>query len=97
VIGEFDLQMLKTADKTLTDFSGDEDKLTDKATTMVFTLAGQYMLDSKLSILPSYQYWNSDIANGPTISSRESSKLEGSDGKSSKTHQALGLRIRYDY
>jgi hypothetical protein len=65
---------------------------------MVFTLAGQYMLDSKLSILPSYQYWNSDIANGPSIAQKRTfSKLTGSDDKASKTHQALGLRIRYDY
>jgi len=99
VIGEFDLQMLKKADKSLTDFSNeDAAKSTDKATTMVFTLAGQYMLDSKLSVLPSYQYWNSDIANGPKIATeRTSSKLTGSDDKASKTHQALGLRIRYDY
>jgi hypothetical protein len=93
VIGEFDLQMLKAADKTVTDFSSDENsKATDKASTMVFTLAGQYMLDSKLSVLPSYQYWNSDVAND-----KDDKALKGSDGKASKTHQALGLRIRYDY
>lgn len=93
VIGEFDVQMLKAADKTVTDHSSDEtNKLTDKSTTMVFTLAGQYMLDSKLSILPSYQYYNSDVA-----ADHEGNALLGSDGKSSKTHQALGLRIRYDY
>jgi hypothetical protein len=102
VLSELNFRTLKAAESSLTDFSSSDKKSVDSATEAAYTLAGQYMVDEKLSFIPSYTYYNSnrsqawvDNANGDAFGAR--STLLGSDNKSAKFEQAIGLRIRYDY
>jgi len=110
VLSELNFRTLKAAESSVTDFSSSEKNKVDSATEAAYTLAGQYKVDEKLSIIPSYTYYNSnrsqawvDNANGAAFGTKKGDKLVpreellGSDNKSAKFEQALGLRIRYDY
>lgn len=103
LLGEFNLRTLKSANEDRTSFSGNNETKVSTATETAFTLAGQYMLDEKLSLIPSYTRYSSsraqalvDNANGAAFGA-DRTKLKGSDGKAAGTEQTLGLRIRYDY
>jgi hypothetical protein len=103
LLGELTLRSLKSANEDRTSFSGNTEKKVSSATESAFTLAGQYMLDEKLSLIPSYTRYGSnraqafvDNANGAAFGA-DRVKLKGSDGKATSSDQSLGLRIRYDY
>jgi hypothetical protein len=102
LIGELNFRTLKAAEKVFTDFDTTDNKAVDSASETAFTLAGQYMLDDKLSFIPSYSYYNSSTSRQWVDRSKdnvfgEGSKLLGSDNKATKYEQALALRVRYDY
>jgi hypothetical protein len=103
ILAELNYRTLKSANSDRTDFSSSEKKFVDSANETAFTLAGQYMLDDKLSFIPSYSYYLSnrsqawvDNSSGAAFES-DRTILKGSDGKAAKNEQALGLRVRYDY
>jgi hypothetical protein len=103
LIGEVGYRDLKMANDGLTNYSDSKLPKANSAREASFVLAGQFFLDEKLSFIPSYNYYysnrsqaNSKNTTGEVFADRK--KLEtGSDRKASKTEQALGLRIRYDY
>ncbi|MEN9809096.1 MAG: hypothetical protein RLZZ488_663 [Pseudomonadota bacterium] len=103
LIGEIGYRDLKLASKGLVNYSDTNLPKVDSAREASFVLAGQIFLDEKLSFIPSYNYYYSNRSHANTKNTTgevfaDRKKLEkGSDRKASKTEQALGLRIRYDY
>lgn len=102
VLAELNFRTLKSANSDRTDWSSPEKKLVDSASETAFTLAGQYMLDDKLSFIPSYSYYRSNRSqvwadNSSGAAFETNAVLKGSDGKAVNHEQALGLRVRYDY
>ena len=103
VLAEFNYRTLKAANSDLTNYSVSKTTKSGSSKETAFTLAGQYMLDDKLSFIPSYSYYRSDLsllwADNATGGAFDSGRkeLKGSNGKSAQFQQALGLRVRYDY
>lgn len=103
LIGEVGVRQLKLASKKFIDFSSDTKPVVDSSTETSFVLAGQYFIDEKLSLTPSYSYFNSSRAHayvnnnaGSALADRKV-LVKGADRKASKDEQSLGLRVRYDY
>ena len=97
VLAEFNYRTLKAANSDLTNYSVSKTTKSGSSKETAFTLAGQYMLDDKLSFIPSYSYYRSDLsllwADNATGGAFDSGRkeLKGSNGKSAQFQQALGL------
>ena len=103
LIAELDYRSLKSAKET-TNFSETPNGKTDSTNEVAFTLAGQYMLDDKLSLIPAYGYYNSPRSqantangNGEAVLKDRTQLVSGAERKPAKYEQSIGVRIRYDY
>lgn len=103
LLAEVGVRSLKLANKDFNDYTTVVKTAVDNATETSMVLAGQYFVDEKVSLTPSYTYYSSNRAqiidtNNTGKSMKDRGMLvSGAERKATKSEQSLGLRLRYDY
>jgi hypothetical protein len=103
LLGEVGVRSLSLAEKGFDDHTTVVKTAVDSSTETSLVLAGQYFIDEKMSITPSYTYYSSsraqafDTNNTAKALKDRGALVTGAQRKASKTEQAFGLRLRYDY